>query len=210
MRLIKLVFEGTAEEYLAVREQFAVESSILHQGTAPPTLRADLPSAAAVSAAPLSGAATEPDVVTDTREQVSSDPAREPTNVTGPVISPDTAEQANGASAPTATAADDIRRVLQRAPLPESARRLIGEVAAAREQGVARSDLRHALDLTDGELNGVLGTLGRRINATPDLHFQKGKGTSLALIFDIWNDNGWHYRLKPDARPVLEDEGILT
>lgn len=82
-------------------------------------------------------------------------------------------------------------------------------VAASDEAEGAPSDLQTALCVTDGELNGVLGSLGRRINATHDLHFTKGTGTNFTLVFDNWNNGGWQYRLKPEARQVLVDGGLL-
>lgn len=209
MRLIKLVFEGTADEYLVVREQFAAESPFppltssgtTTAGPTAPALTADAAMSEPSSSLRMTSETELPDVVApaSTKEQADS-----------PTSSPQAADDAEvPAAATTPPEVMDFTRVMQRG-LPDSVRRLLMEVATGGEAGVNRSDLRSALGIKDGELNGVLGTLGRRINGTPNLHFTKGKGTNLALVFDIWNDDGWHYRLKPEARQVLENEGLLT
>ncbi len=145
MRMIKLVFEGSVDEYAVVRPQF--------EATEQP----------AISEEPL----TEHDVY------------------------------------------DDVRRVLRRLPIPDNHRRLFQVLAAAGESGMKRSELRDALDITDGELNGVLGALGRRVNGTPGLNFNKGQGLALNLFFDTSKGHEWHYRLRPQAYKALQDEGLL-
>ncbi len=106
---------------------------------------------------------------------------------------------------------DDVVRVLRRLPIPENHRRLFRVLADAGEAGLTRADLRTALEMNDGELNGILGALGRRINGTHGLTFNKGQGIPLALFLDSWKDqtSEWHYRLRPPVRQALYDEGVL-
>jgi hypothetical protein len=149
--MIKLVFEGTAEEYEVVRDQFETE----------------------------------------------------------PPVTPSQNGAESAASLPHSHAYADIVRVLHRLPIPENHRRLFNALYEAGEPGLTRTALRAALDVNEGELNGILGALGRRINGTQGLHFNKGQGLSLALFLDTWKDSEWHYRLKPEVRQVLQDERLV-
>ncbi len=146
MRLTRLDFQGTVDEYTAVRELFVTETD---------------------------------------RPPVQDDPA----------VGSDEH--------------DDIVQVLRRIPVPENHRRLFKVLAAAGESGLTRAELCSALEMNEGELNGILGALGRRINGTKGLRFNKGQGLALALFLDSWKDHDWHYRLRPQAKQALLNEGLL-
>jgi uncharacterized protein with ParB-like and HNH nuclease domain len=76
----------------------------------------------------------------------------------------------------------------------------------AGDAGLSGEQLAKAVNRTPQQLAGVLGGMGTRINKTEGL--EDGKGIN--HIFDLWEENGdLFYRLKPEFRAVLKDEGIV-
>ena len=106
-----------------------------------------------------------------------------------------------------------IRSVLRRLHVPKINRELFSVLLAAGEQGVSRRELAEHLHLTDSQLAGVLGALGRRIHNTPgadEVAQEMGVIFPISIFLDGRQvDDQPSYRLRSDARRVLEAEGIV-
>ncbi len=99
-----------------------------------------------------------------------------------------------------------IRRVLNRMPIPPGQLDLYRVLYGAGDRTLTGGELAANMGRPIDKLNGVLGALGRRVNETPGA---KGKEGICALL-EVHNaDGNWHYRMRPELRQALEEEGIV-
>ena len=109
--------------------------------------------------------------------------------------------------------ADLIRRILRRMDVSDGQKLLYKALYDAGDQGLSYPDLTAAVRTPaddpekkpEDKLNGILGGLGRRINATEGIEGEPG----VELLFDVQRANGvWHYRMRSEFREVLDSEGF--
>ncbi|MFC1878913.1 DUF262 domain-containing protein [Chloroflexota bacterium] len=101
-----------------------------------------------------------------------------------------------------------MRRMLTRAPISRGQRALYEVLYKTGDKGLTNHEIIEAMSLNPPQLPGVLGALGRRIEYTEGS--KQFGGIGIGLVFEISRtDDGWHYRLRPAFRKVLEDEGIM-
>ena len=115
-------------------------------------------------------------------------------------------EEHNGSLVGEGKGRDEIiRDVIRRRPVPPGQRGLYEVLDKAGDQGLLKPELAEAMGRSERELTGVLGALGKRIFGT--------KGTDdqgILLFLEISAADGtWRYRLRPEARAVLEAEGLV-
>jgi predicted transcriptional regulator with HTH domain len=124
-----------------------------------------------------------------------------------------TSTRQNAAPSPRRRAgskAEDILRVLRRAPLLPRHAQLLQLLYNKDEAYTSRSALANEMQLTPDQINGVLGSLGRRIGGTAELSFDKTERSPLNLFLDMTQESGeWHYRLQPEVRAALKNEGLV-
>lgn len=95
-----------------------------------------------------------------------------------------------------------IRRVLNRVPLAENHALLLRTLYQSGDAPVTYADLAAAMDRTTGQLNGILGKLGSRINDTAGVEGRPG----IEFFLDVTrSDDYYTYRLLPEVRDVLEE-----
>ena len=104
-----------------------------------------------------------------------------------------------------------MRRVLRRHRIPPAQRALYRALYEAGDEGLDFNSLAAAVGRSTEELSGVLGGLGRRINATP------GIGTlpeppGVTLLFEQKPSappgGGWGWAMRPELRAALEEMGL--
>lgn len=106
---------------------------------------------------------------------------------------------------------DAMRQMLRRAPISDGQRELYRALYRAGRDRLTADDLAEAVGRTRDELNGVLGALGRRINSTALVDaLAPNSKPGVGLVFEVLNDGGWRYALKPDFRRVLEEERLVS
>jgi len=98
-----------------------------------------------------------------------------------------------------------IREVLHRLPVPRGQQELYKALYHSGDKGLSYSQIAEVMNRTEQEIAGVLGALGRRVNGTPGVSGDEGIG--LLFIIERVGDE-WHYRMKPELRQVLEEEGF--
>jgi hypothetical protein len=99
-----------------------------------------------------------------------------------------------------------IRRVLTRRKPVDGQVALYRALAAADGSWLSLDQLASATGRRPRALTGVLGALGRRVNATPGIAAAGRVGAGIALLLDLERrESGWHYRLRPATRDVLKD-----
>jgi len=120
------------------------------------------------------------------------------------VIDADGAQDVASA-AETDGAAEVIRDVIRRRPVPSGQRELYEALSRAGDRGLLKPELAETMGRRDKQIDGVLGALGKRIFGT------KGTGDRGILLFlDIRSAEGtWNYRLRPEVREILKEEGLI-
>ena len=103
-----------------------------------------------------------------------------------------------------------ILRVLKRAPLSEFQKDVLVALYNAESEGLTREEIADKVGITVGQLNGVLGAFGRRVNATPGFN-QDAFDAPLWALLD-WKDTGnkrYIYFLRPTVRTVVKNMEIV-
>lgn len=109
------------------------------------------------------------------------------------------------------TAARLVRRVLRRHRIPPTQRALYRALYEAGDDGLEFAALAAATGRSTEELSGVLGGLGRRINATPGIEtLPEPPGINLLLDHKpaAPPGGGWGWAMRPELRQALEDMGL--
>lgn len=105
---------------------------------------------------------------------------------------------------------DDIVAVLRHVTLSPQQEQLLNELYNRGDDYISRNELAATLRLTLAQFNGFTGTLGRRIKGTPGVGFDMRRSSPLSLLIDTRVIQGeLHYRLQPEARRALADEGLV-
>ncbi len=104
-----------------------------------------------------------------------------------------------------------IRRVLRRHRIPPTQRAVYKALYEAGEDGLDFTALAAATGRTSEELSGVLGGLGRRVNATPGVDALP-ETPGVNLLFEYKETappgGGWGWAMRPALRQALEDLGL--
>lgn len=112
-------------------------------------------------------------------------------------------------SAPSEPVSEEqlIRRVIRRHRVPPGQRALYTTLLEAGEEGLDFATLAARMGRSTEELSGVLGALGRRINATPGIE-SLPEPPGVALLFNYKESappkGEWGWAMKPVLREVLE------
>jgi hypothetical protein len=69
---------------------------------------------------------------------------------------------------------------------------------------VTRSEIAAELQCTQSQIDGVLGSLGRRVNETPRSDMTTQIGIGVLLDWERSQMGEWSYRLRPSFRNVLQ------
>lgn len=105
-----------------------------------------------------------------------------------------------------------IRRVLRRHHVPPGQRALYRALHDAGDDGLAFAALAAAAGRSPEELSGVLGGLGRRINATRGIETLP-EPPGVSLFFEqkasAPPDGGWGWAMRPELRAALDELGVL-
>ncbi len=99
-----------------------------------------------------------------------------------------------------------VRRVLKRHRIPPAQRALYKALYEAGDDGLDFTTLAATIGRSTEELSGVLGGLGRRVNATPGIEtLPETPGVNLLFEHkDSAPPNGtWGWAMKPELRQVL-------
>jgi hypothetical protein len=102
-----------------------------------------------------------------------------------------------------------ILRVLKRKKIKNGQTRLYQAFSKFGDEWVSASQLAATMGKEKTQLAGVLGALGRRINETEGVSRTNPPG--IELFFDFTHEDGgeWSYRLRPEVRAILKQEGII-
>lgn len=101
---------------------------------------------------------------------------------------------------------EKIRNMISRRGVSKGQLHLYRILFEAGDSGISWAELVSKMSRTRAQMAGVLGALGMRINRTEGLD----DGQGISHILDLWEDNGeWFYRMKPELREAIEQEGIL-
>ena len=118
------------------------------------------------------------------------------------------AETATGEPIPEARL---VRRVLKRHRIPPTQRAVYKALYEAGDEGLDFATLAATIDRSTEELSGVLGGLGRRINATPGIDtLPEPPGVNLLLEHreSAPPAGSWGWAMRPALREVLEEIGL--
>jgi hypothetical protein len=103
-----------------------------------------------------------------------------------------------------------IRRMLRRKAIPNGQRQLYKALYPAGDDGRTQEEIVEIIGRTVPQLNGILGALGRRVNGTPGVVADaNGSMPGIGLIMTVSVDRPWTYRLLPEFREVLDEEGLV-
>jgi len=106
-----------------------------------------------------------------------------------------------------------VRRVLRRHRIPPAQRELFRVLYAAGDAGLEFAALAEAIGRSTEELSGVLGGLGRRINATRGVDALP-QLPGVTLFFEqkesVPPGGGWGWAMRPELREALEELGITN
>ncbi|MEZ4541430.1 MAG: hypothetical protein R3C43_15775 [Chloroflexota bacterium] len=109
------------------------------------------------------------------------------------------------------SAARLVRRVLRRHRIPPTQRAVYRVLYEAGDDGLDFGALAAATGRTTEELSGVLGGLGRRVNATPGIE-TLAEAPGVNLLFEHRESappgGGWGWAMRPELRQALEDLGL--
>lgn len=97
----------------------------------------------------------------------------------------------------------DFEQVLTRLSVPSNQQLLYKALYDAGENGLVYGDLLQKLDRSTGELAGILGALGRRINNTPGYGKSAKPGTGMIMSWERLPNGEWGYKMRPEFRAVL-------
>ncbi len=112
----------------------------------------------------------------------------------------------SGAGYPANPTPEDYHRVLTRIPIPEGQQQLYKALYDAGDAGLTHDELMRVMGRRDTQdLAGVLGALGRRINATPGYGETRKPATNMVIFWEKLPDGQWRLRLVPEMRKALED-----
>jgi hypothetical protein len=104
-----------------------------------------------------------------------------------------------------------VRRVLRRHRIPPTQRAVYRALYEAGDDGLDFAALAAATGRTTEELSGVLGGLGRRVNATPGIETLP-EPPGVSLLFDYKPSappsGGWGWAMRPELRHALEELGL--
>ena len=104
-----------------------------------------------------------------------------------------------------------MRRVLRRHRIPPAQRALYRALYEAGDEGLDFNSLATAVGRSTEELSGVLGGLGRRINATPGIAALP-EPPGVTLLFEQKPSappgGGWGWAMRPELRAALEEMGL--
>ncbi len=109
------------------------------------------------------------------------------------------------------SAARLVRRVLRRHRIPPTQRAVYQALYEAGDDGLEFAALAAATGRSTEELSGVLGGLGRRINATHGIEtLPEPPGVNLLLDYKPTAPPGgaWGWAMRPELRQALEDLGL--
>ena len=98
-----------------------------------------------------------------------------------------------------------LRRALELRPLSpllDKAFRLL--LNAEPQRFVTRAEISAELECTQSQIDGVLGSLGRRVNETPRSDMATQLGIGVLLDWERSQTGEWSYRLRPSFRNVLQ------
>ena len=102
-------------------------------------------------------------------------------------------------------------RVLRRHRIPPTQRAVYRVLYEAGDDGLDFGALAAATGRTTEELSGVLGGLGRRVNATPGIE-TLAEAPAVNLLFEHRESappgGGWGWAMRPELRQALEDLGL--
>lgn len=103
-----------------------------------------------------------------------------------------------------------LRRVLKRHRVPPAQRALYKALYEAGDEGLDFTTLAATIGRSTEELSGVLGGLGRRVNATPGIETLP-EPPGVNLLFEHKESapplGGWGWAMRPELREVLDDLG---
>lgn len=120
----------------------------------------------------------------------------------------DLSEQASGDPVPEKRL---VRRVLRRHRIPPAQQALYKALYEAGDEGLDFATLAATIGRSTEELSGVLGGLGRRINATPGIDTLP-EAPGVTLLFEQKESappgGGWGWAMKPELRAALEEFGF--
>jgi len=105
-----------------------------------------------------------------------------------------------------------LKNMLARIKVPRGQRDLYEALYRAGDAGLSLADLCRAIHRSEGEIYGVLGALGRRIQNTQgraELEAGKGHNGILLAMKAERLDDGLHYTLLPEMRRALEDAQLV-
>lgn len=102
-----------------------------------------------------------------------------------------------------------MQQVLTRIPVSKGQRALFDALFEAGDRGLNSSELALTLNWSRRRIPGVLGALGRRINATDGVDQIGQPGIGLLLKYQ-WEDGQWRYWLRPDFRALLVGDQELA
>lgn len=104
-----------------------------------------------------------------------------------------------------------IRRVLKRHRIPPTQRAVYKALYEAGDEGLDFTALAVATGRTSEELSGVLGGLGRRVNATSGIETLP-EPPGINLLFEYKESappgGSWGWAMRPALREVLEEIGL--
>lgn len=104
-----------------------------------------------------------------------------------------------------------VRRVLRRHRIPPTQRAVYQALYEAGEDGLDFPTLAATIGRSTEELSGVLGGLGRRVNATPGIEsLPEAPGVNLLFEYKETAPPGgtWGWAMRPALRQALEDLGL--
>lgn len=106
-----------------------------------------------------------------------------------------------------------MRRVLRRHRIPPTQRAVYRALYEAGEDGLEFTALAAAVGRSTEELSGVLGGLGRRVNATSGVE-SLSEPPGVNLLFHYKESappgGGWGWALRPAFRQALEQAGLIN
>jgi hypothetical protein len=104
-----------------------------------------------------------------------------------------------------------VRRVLRRHRIPPTQRAVYRALYEADDDGLDFVSLAAAVGRSVEELSGVLGGLGRRVNATPGVG-ALAEPPGVTLFFEKKPSappgGGWGWAMRPETRVALEEMGL--
>jgi len=104
-----------------------------------------------------------------------------------------------------------LRRVLRRHRIPPAQLALYQALYEAGDDGLDFNSLAATIGRSAEELSGVLGGLGRRVNATPGIGALP-EPPGVTLLFEQKESappgGGWGWAMRPELRAALEEMGL--